>query len=60
MTTLSRINSSLMNQVSHGTLIRLFDHAEAAAGRADGIPWGYFGGQGVPLPVYELKTKTGV
>ena len=46
MTLLKRINSSLMNQVSHGTLNRIFDHEEAAKGEAmPMLKWGTQGGK---------------
>lgn len=60
MTLLKRINSSLMNQVSHGTLTRIFDHEEAKAGRADAVPWGYYGGPGKVVTDFEAYNKADV
>jgi hypothetical protein len=43
---LKHINASLMNQVSHGTLNRIFDHEEAAKGEAmPVVMWGTHGGK---------------
>lgn len=53
MNILPRINYSLLTQVSHGTLNRIFDHAEAKAGRADAVPWGHY--HGLSAEVHNLK-----
>jgi len=45
---LPRINSSLMNQVSHGTLNRIFDHEMSAKEREEAafsVKWGTSGGK---------------